>query len=53
MKKMLETLIGWTVSAIGVKAGCWIWDNVLEEKARTFNENRKAKKVSKDEEELE
>jgi hypothetical protein len=47
MKRMLETLIGWTLVGVGWNAGNWLWNNVLEEKA-VKAKNYIGEKVSKE-----
>lgn len=47
MKTLLKTLSGWFAVAVGLKAGGWLWDEVLEEKADDLK-NRLSKKCDEE-----
>lgn len=48
MKNIINTLAAWAAVMVGLKAGEWLWDEVLEEKADDFKGRLKSKKSKKE-----
>lgn len=48
MKAIVNLLAVSAVMGVGMTAGVWIWDNVLEDKANKVVENLAKKKLAKE-----
>ena len=49
MKSVVKTLVGWTLVSIGVNVGNWLWDEVLEDKAKGLKDRLSKKNAESNE----